>query len=404
MVAITCLVLSASILLIAFILWNHSEILEKANIQPITLAGSELYIERGKGNPEGNNLKLVELFDEVAVISSQRRNVIAADYPVLEYSVEAEGTTLELVFFWRNRGQGEPVHFTELHWRGEPNAVFRLENDENWGPAIAEFGLNIIGDTKNRPVTIKQLRFSPYTLSNLLDSVWSEWTVHDGWTLSTINTNKAIGANNSIITLTLAVAIWCGLAICLYLAWNYLISKRQIHINGDRHSRLAKGRVPGSWVYYVVAVMFLVSWLVLDVKWQQDVWRQLTVTKDLFSGKSHQEQHMVSEDAALYAYAKQLRENVLPIEPVRMLILHTEWRDLTRLRLMYYLLPHNIYNYNRYPDKKYLNDGDYILVIGAIPEVEYSVRDEVLRWRHGAVRVTRLDRGSIGTLYQYHDD
>lgn len=103
----------------------------------------------------------------------------------------------------------------------------------------------------------------------------------------------------------------------------------------------------------------------------------------------------------LYVYAKRLKGNYLPKNPVRVFILSHKWRDFTRLRLMYYLLPHNIYNYGRYPNPKLIKNGDYVLVLSPSKGISYSERDNLIHYgEHGTLKATLVDEALQGTLYK----
>ena len=74
---------------------------------------------------------------------------------------------------------------------------------------------------------------------------------------------------------------------------------------------------------------------------------------DLFSGKTMHERHLADEDSEFYSYAKRLKAEVLPAKPSRIFILHESLEhDYERLKTQFYLLPHNIYNYGRFPQKE----------------------------------------------------
>ncbi|WP_419619653.1 hypothetical protein [Thiolapillus sp.] len=55
------------------------------------------------------------------------------------------------------------------------------------------------------------------------------------------------------------------------------------------------------WDFKVIVIIFMVAWFALDGKWQVNLWRQLADTKYLFTGKTHHEQHLAAEDAAIYS-------------------------------------------------------------------------------------------------------
>jgi hypothetical protein len=145
----------------------------------------------------------------------------------------------------------------------------------------------------------------------------------------------------------------------------------------------------------------MIPWLMLYARWQLNFWTQLNDTRQLYSGKTQEEKHLTAEDAVIYRYAQHLKKDVLPQSPVRVIILRKAYRDYLRLKLQYYLLPHNSYNYDQFPQTAYLRDGDYILVLGQIPSLRYNPAHKRLEWsqnRHIPAKL--LDEAPLGKLYQ----
>ena len=113
------------------------------------------------------------------------------------------------------------------------------------------------------------------------------------------------------------------------------------------------------------------------------------------------ERHLADEDSEIYSYAKRLKTEVLPAKPSRIFILHESLEhDYDRLKTQFYLLPHNIYNYGRFPEKQAVANGDYILVMGTIPGLTYNEATGKLQWKEGQnLDVTLLDRSERGLLF-----
>lgn len=122
----------------------------------------------------------------------------------------------------------------------------------------------------------------------------------------------------------------------------------------------------------------------LYLLWQGELETQLNETTYLFAGKTQHEKHLAETDSELYSYAQHLKGEVLPKPCVRIFLLHnSRGHNYTRLRTQLHLLPHNIYNYGRRPQIKHTRPGDYILVLGTIPGLNFNPKRSILTWgRH----------------------
>jgi hypothetical protein len=72
----------------------------------------------------------------------------------------------------------------------------------------------------------------------------------------------------------------------------------------------------------------------------------------------------------------------------------------TRLKAQFYLLPHNIFNYDRFPRKRSSRVGDYILVLGTVNGLEFSPATSTLAWRGKSLPVKLVDSRPDGNLYK----
>ena len=84
-----------------------------------------------------------------------------------------------------------------------------------------------------------------------------------------------------------------------------------------------------------------------------------------------------------------------------MFILHDSvGHNFDRLKMQYYLLPHNVYNYGSLPPGELVKEGDYVLVLGAIAGLEYSSEESALKWgSHGRLPATLKHAHARGNLY-----
>jgi hypothetical protein len=225
----------------------------------------------------------------------------------------------------------------------------------------------------------------PASANALLRTIWSEWTDFEVWKLSSINHLRGT-AENSIMSPTLAMALWAGLALLILCV---LFQIRRNH----------------SPVSYVLVVA--IPWVILDLLWQNRLTTQLEETKNLFQGKTYHEKQLVDLDGNLYRYAQYLKAEVLPLVGARIFLLRDnkgQRHDYERLRLQYHLLPHNIYNYGAVPSRKHSRPGDYILVLQEIPQLEYLEQEKLLRWATGeTLPVELINQHYLGSLYRVTD-
>ena len=136
--------------------------------------------------------------------------------------------------------------------------------------------------------------------------------------------------------------------------------------------------------------------------WQRNLSTQLDETRTLYAGKTQNEKHLAGREAALYKYAQHLKNEVLPEPGVRIFLLHDSvLRSYRRLKAQYYLLPHNLFNFDKFPRKSALQPGDYLLVLDEIEGLDFNAESSNLEWRGQHIPVERVDSISPGTLYLY---
>ena len=109
-----------------------------------------------------------------------------------------------------------------------------------------------------------------------------------------------------------------------------------------------------------------------------------------------------SHDSRLRQSAIDLKRDVLPPSPQRIFIVHdSEGHNITRLRLQYHLLPHNIYNFGKKPKPRFAREGDYIILLGAVPGVTYRPSEAALRIDDGnSIPAQVVQRSSVASVFR----
>lgn len=386
--SLLALVLSAITLVAAYLVFSpalavNSEVAGNNAAGPRLIRGDDLQVRLGTGKATDDGAMLLtgmhKAEDERAILT-HRTSFAASDYAFIEYTLSGRNPQEPVYLLWRTAENPEQVSRLPLPWRGNDTGMTFLGLLPEWSGEITEIGLDIYGDLRGQPLAISSLTLLPRTRAALLHSIWFEWTAFRGWTQKSANFLRG-SPEHGVLAPTLAMAVWSGLALFILAG----ISRR------FRRSH--------DVVAYASAV--LIPWIVLDLLWQADLSRQLDETRYLFAGKTQHEKHLADLDPELYEYAEYLKNEVLPEPGPRIFLLHdSDQMTYTRLKAQFYLLPHNIFNYDRFPRKKATRAGDYILVLGSVNGLEFSPAASTLAWRDKSLPVTLVDSRPDGNLYK----
>ena len=386
--SLLALALSAIILVAGYLVFfpglaGKSEVAGNNAAGPRLIRGDDLQVRLGTGKATDDGAMLLtgmhKAEDERAILT-RRTSFAASDYSFIEYTLRGRNPKEAVYLLWRTAENPEKVSNVPLPWRGNDTGMAFLGLLPEWSGQITEIGLDIYGDLRGQPLAISNLTLLPRARTALLQTIWFEWTAFRGWTQKSANFLRG-SPEHGVLAPTLAMAVWSGLALFILAG----ISRR------FRRSH--------DVVAYASAV--LIPWIVLDLLWQADLSRQLDETRYLFAGKTQHEKHLADLDPELYEYAEYLKNEVLPEPGPRIFLLHdSDQMTYTRLKAQFYLLPHNIFNYDRFPRKKATRAGDYILVLGSVNGLEFSPAASTLAWRDKSLPVTLVDSRPDGNLYK----
>lgn len=217
--------------------------------------------------------------------------------------------------------------------------------------------LTVAGFVVSGPVT----RGDRVEAGGFVSRLLGEWSAFEGWNQRSINFIEG-GPRDALAPSTLAVGIWVVTAMLLHLG--LVISRR-------RCIQVAP-----------FAVIFLVGWVALDLRWQINLWRQLRLTHARFAGKSGEAKRMAAPDHALFEFAGDVKRQ-LDAAPARVFLLSQDlFGDMyyRRVRTSYFLLPHNVSSlWTAVPSAGESRPGDYVLVLRPYAGVSYERDRRVLR-------------------------
>ncbi len=350
---------------------------------PVVLTGAELQLAAGQGEHTAAGLQIRQPDAQgLSVVQGPvQRMVRAALYPHLSWQVEGLAPGSEMRLAWVTLA--EPRTIRERLLPAQAAGSVDLGTDPHWRGRIAMMGLMVRGPLAE-PLLVQRLELRPVTRGSVGLWRWAvgEWSELEDWSQRSIN--YIAGAPlDALFYPVLVVALWVGLSVVLYvlLAWPAPASK--------------------GWKPY--AALFLLGWLVLDLRWQWDLRQRVQQTEARFAGKSGDEQRLAATDGDLYRFLLDVRRH-LPETPVRLLIVSADPAENTTYqagRARYHLLPHNGYaGLSRPPDARVAVENNYVLILSPVPGIRYDLNAQVLEWENGRLPVELRYVAPAGALFR----
>ena len=343
-----------------------------------------LKLVAGQGDGQAGGVEIRQLSEQgFALVISAPSKLPAAFFSEFVWDMTGlqEGTAVN--FAWVTAARPNAVHETPLAHFGLNQGKVSLAGIREWQGVIAGIGLRVLGPLPE-PITLHKLILQPAAPDPrlLLTSLWREWTSFEGWKNYTINVVPGT-PRNALFPPVLAAAAWIVLAGLLYIV-----------IAGWRGW-------PRSILPFVL--IFMIAWLVLDARWQLELWRQLNITYERFAGKNWQEKRLADRDGKLFRFISEIRSK-LPELPTRIFLVNAEPGGATfyrRGRAHYHLLPHNVYSsLKRLPTRKMARKGDYILILKPFNNLIYDANRQLLRWGKRSLPVEPVFSAAMGDLFK----
>jgi hypothetical protein len=352
-------------LLVLLVAIGHSDGHWRSAPPAITIAGSAFTLVQGRGHRQGRAFVLDATDKErLAVLSARVATFRADDYPRVDFGLHSTDVLpVELVFLWRTQERPHRNFSKAMTWTGTRIAPLELGADDGWSGSITGVALVARG-VLPRPLVLESFSAPAVSVPSVVADIVGQWSAFI----------PIIGAS---ITLPfdeershyvpLLVAIACGGFLAAAVYW--LSTRRAI----PRDPR----------VYWAILVA---GWLILDARWQINLWRQLSRTAAMYAGKTADEKRLASDDRELYTLMRQVSA-ALPAPPVRVHFLADELA--LRTRGSYFLYPQNVYHsvakHARTPLPDDLKSGDYVLLF-LYSDLAYDDATQTLVWRDGRRR------------------
>lgn len=347
------------------------------------IPGSALQAIVGQGIVRDDGLLIAgyqKQADEYHAVAVWRGSLQAQDFRLLECKISAQHPGVQLNLTWRREDNPSKVISTSLNNNAQGPSAIVLAEHPQWRGTIIELGIYVVAKRANQSLTIEGLVLESGAAFSSLEVLWSSWLEFRGWTPRSINLLRGT-ANDYVLSPVPVAAAWVALSCLLLLVFGMV---RRRHL-------------PGTFL-----VTLLVPWIALDLLWQMELQSQLVQSRAQFGGKTVHQKHLADEDATIYRYITHLKNNVLPTQPVRLVIAHdSRLHNYHRLKAQYYLLPHNVFNFSSSASLHKHGKGDYILVLGKPDSPVYHRNRGKLIWHDGMeMQVELLDNDPMGDLYR----
>lgn len=351
---------------------------------PVVLAGNDLQLASGQGARTADGLEIREPGpQQITSVQGSARMVRAELYRHLFWRVDGLEPGRELRLIWTTLAEPRTVREVVLPPAGPDGGALDLSSEPRWRGRIAVVGLVLRGPIE-RPLAVRRLELRPPVLgvTELARLAFEEWAAFEDWSQRSINFTAGAPLD-ALFPPGLMVALWVGFSVALYAVFD------------------PPRRGGGRWRPYVV--LFLLGWLVLDLRWQWDLSRRLGRTEARFAGKEGDERRLAAADGDLYQFLRDVRQR-LPERPARLFVVSADPGDATSYqagRTRYHLLPHNGFmGFALPPSAGVAHEGDYVLILSPLSGVRYNRERQVLEWTGGQLSAELLHAAALGALFR----
>ena len=340
----------------------------------------DMALPRGMGAVSNNELVVTAPDAAGQVYVSITTDLRAREYATITWNARNLPADAQVHFLWRSDYATNKIFSVPVAVEAGRLLPVVLANDAGWLGHVTGIGLSIRG-TLIQPFAIAGATAKPSGAVGILSDRAAEWLTLERWRGTSINT---IAGGDDLQTLSLPLL----LAAAIALAGAIMLLRRQFR-PASRALDVAAG----------IAIMFAVSWLVLDARWTWNLIRQAQVTIAQYGGKDWRGKHLAAEDGPLFEFVEKARAQ-LPATPTRVFV--GSEADYFRQRAAYHLYPHNVYaepRQNTLPPAASVKPGDWMLIYQR-RNVQFNPSTGELRWDGGAPVSAQLKlRGEGAALF-----
>jgi hypothetical protein len=324
---------------------------------PLDRLGRQLLPNNANAKPSGDAMTVANRPDApLVILAAGTLPIRAADYGRAVIDADPLPKGVEAALIWVRRDEpGRPFE-QRLAQDGVRIVPTVLDGNPDWRDDIAFVAVGIKGPME-RPWSLHSFRLEPLGVGGIAADILQGWTSLERWDGRSIN---VLFGGRDEQRAWLPPLAFAASAFAAVVAW--LLARR-------------RGRIAAP---ALLALPFLIGWLVLDVRWQANLAEQAGLTWSAYGGRSLDDRHAAMDDGDLYKFARAAIAK-LPETPVR--IYATSDFEYFRRRAGYHLYPHNVLAYN-WADPSVMQPGDYVFLYQKA-DVGYDTGRRLLLWKSG---------------------
>ena len=353
--------------------WFPSSTMRQWGVRDFTLP-------RGTGGAANNELVVTATDASGQVYIAVTTDMRARDYATIIWDAYNLPADADVHFLWRTEYAPQKIFSVPLSVEAGRLLPVVLANNAGWLGRVTGIGLAFRG-TLTQPFVISGVAAKPSGAIGILQDRAREWLLLERWRGTSINTIVG-GDDLQPLPLPLLLAASIALASGAIMLW-----------------RRFRPSIRAADMAAAIAIMFAVSWFVLDARWTWNLVRQARETVAQYGGKDWRGKHLAADDGALFEFVEKARAE-LPAAPARIYI--ASEADYLRERAAFHLYPHNVHaepRSNELPPPESIRPGDWMLVYQR-RGVQFDPSAGKLRWDGGAPVQAQLKlRGDGAALF-----
>ena len=328
---------------------------------PMAWTARDLALMRGTGGLEGREMVVTATDASGLALLTVNTSFRSSEYPTIAWTATGISEPGDLQLLWNSDYDVSRVNSVPLTVESGRLLPATLGGNPRWIGRITGLALAIRGPLP-QPLRVSGVVAKPMGAVEIVRDRVQEWLAFERWSGSSINTVTG-GAESQELPLPLLLVAALLLAAALW----YALARRGAGI----------AALP-----WVLGSLFVIAWIVLDLRWTLNLARQVDATATAYAGKDWRERHLAAEDGPLFDFIEKVRAQ-LPLTPARVIVVADA--DYFRGRGAYHLYPHNVHfdpRQNTVPAASALRPGDY-LVVYQRRGVQYDAAQQRLRWDGG---------------------
>lgn len=300
--------------------------------------------QSGSGNARvvDGNLQLALNKWGAGVVTLTSEPVAAQDYAFVHIALEESSPDLNVLLTWTDAQDRMKTHRYALESELRASLWIATAELEGWSGEIANISLFMLG-RPGETALIRDFSLFPASPWRQLQALYSDIAAFEPWNRAAMNTYTGVTNVASFYPVPLAISLFL-LSLLAYAAL-VVLSRGRLRFN--RAS---------------VALIFLASWIALDLTWQHRLWRQLADTYRTFAHVDAPQRQAVGPDAPLVHFVSQIRPQLA--DGSRIFVASSD--HYNGMRVAYYLYPLNVYwslHAPEVPYNEFLRAGDYIALV-----------------------------------------